>query len=160
MSESNKKRILKKVDSTVKSLFYGEIAISLIEAIVASIGFYLIGVDSPLIWGIIVGFVALLPAIGPTIIWAPMAIIYFLLGDITTSILVGLFGLLILTISLDTIARAKILGLQGHIHPIIILVGVLGGLAAFGVIGLIIGPLILVLLELTLEIYMETRHET
>ncbi len=159
MSESHKKRILKKFDTTIKSLFYGEIAISLIEGIIASIGFYLLGVNSPLIWGILVGLVALLPAIGPTIVWGPMAIIYFLMGETTTAIGIAIFGLLILTILLDAVVRAKILGMQGHIHPIIILVGVLGGLAAFGVIGLIIGPLILVLLELTIEIYLEMKHE-
>ncbi len=155
----HKKRLAKKLGATVKSLFYGEIAISVIEGIVASIGFYLLGVPAPFIWGIVVGLVALLPGIGPTFIWGPMAVIYFLIGETTTAIYLGLFGFIILSILLDTVARAKILGMKGHIHPLIILVGVLGGLSVFGLIGLILGPLILVILELTVEIYLEMKHE-
>ena len=160
IQESYKKRILRKIKVTTESLFYGEVAISVLEGIVASIGFYFLGVQSPLIWGIVIGLFALLPGIGPTFVWAPMALVFFLLGDTTRAILVTLFGFFILSLLFDTVLRTKILGMKGHIHPIIILIGVLGGLSAFGFIGLIIGPLILVLLELIVEIYMEMEHKS
>ena len=74
-------------------------------------------------------------------------------------ILTALFGFFILSTLLDAILRPKVLGIKGHIHPVIILIGVLGGLAAFGIPGLVLGPLILVLLDLVVEFYLEEKYE-
>ncbi|MBT3730700.1 AI-2E family transporter [archaeon] len=158
-SEKSKKVFIDKFKITINSLLYGEIVISILEWFIATLGFILIGVGSPALWGSLVGFVALFPAIGPAAIWIPLTAYYFLTGQTTTAIFLGLFGFFIMTFLLDTIVRAKILGLKGHIHPVIVLLGILGGLATFGVIGLLIGPLILVLLKLTFEIYLRNKHE-
>jgi len=159
LHKKQKERIEKKFATTIESLVYGEIAISLIQGLVATIGFYLLGVPSPVFWGLIVGLVALLPGIGPALIWTPIAFFTYLHGDVLRAVLIALFGFFILTITMDAILRAKILGIKGHIHPVIILVGVLGGLAAFGLIGLIIGPLILVILDLVIEMYLEEKRD-
>jgi len=155
IEESHKYRVFKKVETTVNSLVYGEIAISILEGIVAIIGFWLLGVSSPVLWGLVVAIVALLPAIGPLVVWLPMSIIMFLQGDIIPGIGVFLFGAIILTLFLDIIIKPKVLGYKGHIHPIIILLGVLGGLTVFGLTGIILGPVILVLLILVVEIYIK-----
>lgn len=156
----HKKRIEKKFTSTIQSLIYGEIAISILEGIVAIIGFYFLSVSSPIFWGVITGLVALLPAIGPAIIWVPIAVIFYVQGNIIAAVLTALFGFFVLSILFDAIIRTKILGIKGHIHPVIILIGVLGGLASFGLPGLILGPLFLVLLELVIEFYLEGKYET
>jgi predicted PurR-regulated permease PerM len=155
IEESHKYRVFKKVETTVNSLVYGEIAISILEGIVAIIGFWLLGVSSPVLWGLVVAIVALLPAIGPLVVWLPMSIIMFLQGDTIPGIGVFLFGAIILTLLLDIIIKPKVLGYKGHIHPIIILLGVLGGLTVFGLTGIILGPVILVLLILLVEIYIK-----
>ena len=155
IEESHKYRVFKKVETTVNSLVYGEIAISVLEGIVAIIGFWLLGVSSPVLWGLVVAIVALLPAIGPLIVWLPMSIIMFLQGDVIPAIGIFLFGAIILTLLLDIVIKPKVLGYKGHIHPIIILLGVLGGLTVFGLTGIILGPVILVLLILVVEIYVK-----
>jgi len=155
IEESHKTRVFNKVRITIDSLVYGEIAISVLEGVVATIGFYFLGVQAPVLWGSIVAIVALLPAIGPLIVWIPLAIIAFLQGDIALGIGLALFGLFILTLLLDMILKPKVLGYKGHIHPIIILLGVLGGLGLFGLVGLILGPVILVLLMLLVDIYIK-----
>ncbi|HLC22212.1 MAG TPA: AI-2E family transporter [Candidatus Nanoarchaeia archaeon] len=157
--ESYRNRFVKKFETTVASLFYGEITLAFVGGIVATVGFYFLGVSSPIIWGIVVGLAAILPGIGPTIAWVPLTIIAYVQGDTTRAILIGLFGFLILSLLLDTLFKAHILGIKGKIHPLVIMVGVLGGLTAFGLLGLILGPLILVLLEVAIEIYMETKDE-
>tara|TARA_Y100000310_G_C20679181_1_gene814889 strand:+ start:631 stop:1644 length:1014 start_codon:yes stop_codon:yes gene_type:complete len=158
ISQEYRLRIEKKFKVTIKSLLYGEIAISLLEWIIATLGFYLLGVSSPGLLGLFIGLAALFPGIGPTVIWAPIVIYRYFTGDVLGAVLVGLFGFLILSILLDTVIRAKVLGLKGHIHPLIILIGVVGGLSAFGPLGLLIGPLILVFLELSIEIYIEVKN--
>ncbi len=159
LEDQYKKRFEKKLSSSIQSLFYGTMALAALESVVAIAGFYFLGIEAPVLWGFVIGLTAILPGIGATIVWMPMAIIAFLNGDTTNAILIILFGFLILSTFIDTIVRAKILGMRAEIHPLIIIVGVLGGLAAFGFIGMLIGPLILSLFELILEIYTEIRHE-
>lgn len=160
MEEHYKKRFQKKVSTTIESLFYGTVALAAIEAVVAIIGFYFLGVDSPITWGFIIGLTAVIPAVGATIVWIPMALVSLLQGNTLNAILIALFGFLILSTLIDTIIRARILGARAEIHPLIIVVGVLGGLAAFGFIGILIGPLVLTVFELIIEIYTEIKDET
>jgi len=155
IEDSHKHRVFTKVESTINSLVYGEIVISIVEGLVAILGFWLLGIPSPVLWGSVVAVVALLPAIGPLVVWLPMAAIKFLQGDTVMGIAITLFGLIILTIFLDMIVKPKVLGYKGHIHPIVILLGVLGGLGLFGLTGLILGPVILVLLILVVDIYIK-----
>ena len=155
IQDSHKTRVFSKIQNTIDSLVYGEIVISILEGAVAVLGFWLLGVPSPWLWGTIVAVVALLPAIGPLIVWVPIAVVFFLLGDVATAVGVALFGLIILTILLDMILKPKVLGYKGHIHPIIILLGVLGGIGLFGLTGIILGPIILVLLILLIDIYVK-----
>ena len=159
IEEHYKKRFQKKLTSTIESLFYGTIALAALEGVIAIIGFYFLGVDAPILWGFVISLTAIIPGIGATIVWVPMALIAFLQGNTTTALLLALFGFLILSTLIDTFLRAKILGMRAQIHPAIIVIGVLGGLSAFGLIGVLLGPLILSLFELTIEIYTEIRHE-
>lgn len=159
LEEHYKSRFEKKITSSIESLFYGTMIVATVESIVAIIGFYLLGSEAPILWGCLIGLTAVLPGIGATAVWAPMALVTYLEGNTRNAIIIALFGFLILSTLIDTIFRAKILGMHTENHPLIILIGVLGGITAFGFIGLFIGPLILALLELVLEIYMETKNE-
>ncbi|MFH1972104.1 MAG: AI-2E family transporter [archaeon] len=155
IEDSHKTRVFNKIETTVNSLVYGEIAISIIEGVIATLGFWLLGVPAPALFGSIIAIAALLPAIGPLVVWGPLALYMYLIGETGLAIGVGLFGFLVLTLALDMIVKPKVLGYKGHIHPIIILLGVLGGLSVFGLTGLILGPVILVLLMLLIEIYVQ-----
>lgn len=160
LEEHYKKRFQKKLTTSIESLFYGIIALAAIEAVVAIIGFYFLGISAPILWGFVIGLTAIIPGIGATLIWIPMSIIAYFQGNTLQAILIALFGFFILSTLIDTVIRAKIMGMRAETHPLIIVIGVLGGLSAFGFIGMFIGPLILSLFELVLEIYVETRDET
>ncbi len=159
IKENYKKLFVNKITFTIESLFYGTLALSLIEGIVATIGFYFLGVSNPLIWGLAIIITAILPAIGATFVWLPIALIAFIQGNTTQAIFIALFGSIVLSTLIDTFLRAKILGYRAKIHPLIIIIGVLGGVAAFGITGIIIGPLILSLLEQIISIYLEIKNE-
>jgi predicted PurR-regulated permease PerM len=159
IEETYKQKFIKRITTTLESLFYGIISLSLIEGFVALIGFYLLGIKSPLILALAIIMTAILPGIGATVVWIPLTIFALIQGNITQAILIALFGSIILSTLIDTFLRAKILGMRANIHPLIVIIGVIGGLAAFGPTGIIIGPLVLSLLELAIEIYRETKHE-
>ena len=91
----------------------------------------------------IIFFLAFIPGLGPTIVWAPMAIYYLIVKDYSTMIGVIITGL-VLSSFIDTIFRSKILGKRTNLNPFIMLIGILGGIAVFGIFGFIVGPIILI----------------
>ena len=155
-----KNQIFKKVRSTIDSLVFGEIIISVVEGIIASLLFYLLGINSPIFFGMLVGIFALLPVLGPATIYFPIAIYKFLQGEYLIGALIWILSFTILSLLLDTIIKPKVLGMKGHIHPLIIIIGVFGGITVFGLPGLILGPIILVILQLMVQIYFGLNNET
>jgi predicted PurR-regulated permease PerM len=122
------------------------------------------GVSSPLIWGIVMAFAALVPFIGTGVIWLPPALIKLVngiannnTGQIIGGILFILYGIIIIS-SLDNILRPKIIGNKAKVHPVLILVGVLGGLYMLGFIGIIVGPMILALFSTFIQAYEKDKN--
>jgi predicted PurR-regulated permease PerM len=135
-----------KIDDTAKSIIFGSLIIAFIQGFVGFIGYLFLGINSPLLWGLAVAFFSLIPIFGTAIIWFPQATYIILTGLddggwIKGMILLG-YGFFIIG-GVDNILRPVMLGKKAKIHPVIILLGVLGGIPLFGMMGIIIGPLIL-----------------
>lgn len=152
--------VVKRLDEIVHGLVFGYIIVALIQGILGALGFFLFGVPSPLFWGLIMALLALIPYLGTGIIWVPASLYLFFSGVIRDSdslILkgVGLFayGLLIVS-SIDNILKPKMMGERAKTHPALIMIGIFGGIALFGPLGVIIGPLILALTMVFFEIYL------
>ena len=147
----NKKQVGEEIKKSTNGLIYGSVLIAIIEFIIAIIGFYISGVSFYLLLPTLIFFLAFIPGLGPTVVWLPLALYYFLTGDYYTLIGVVITGV-ILSLAIDTILRPKLIGGKSNINPFIMLIGVLGGISVFGIFGFIIGPLILVY---TLKIMQE-----
>ena len=161
LKKQYKAKIHKKVNDVFFALVYGTIVTIIIQGIIAYIGFLIIGISSPLLWGVLISCSALLPFVGTAIIWLPLGLFYLgdgYLNNETSLIIKGiallLYGSLVIG-TIDNLIKPKIIGDRAKINPVIILIGVLGGLAAFGFVGLIIGPIILALLTTIIELYLK-----
>ncbi len=97
--------------------------------------------------------VALLPVVGTPMIWVPGALFLLVQGHVVAGIFLLFWGVIIVLVVLDTFLRPKIIGYGSDIHPMLVLIGVLGGVAAFGFIGLFLGPLIVGILIAVLKVY-------
>lgn len=137
-------KIFKRLHELTRAIIYGIFVIAVVEGILAAITFKLFDVSSPVLWGLVVFILALLPVIGGAVIWVPAMLIKFYAGEpwLGIGILVG--GTIIS--SIDTFLKPKVIGDKAKVHPMLIILGVLGGISLFSLIGVIIGPLILVLL--------------
>jgi predicted PurR-regulated permease PerM len=149
----DKNEIAKEIDRSTKAIIYGSFFIAIIEFVVAGIGFYVSGVGSYLLLASVVFFFAFIPGLGPVIVWAPLAFFYALTGN-----WFAFFGVLItgivLSLFIDAMLKSKILGDSSKINPFIMLIGILGGIAFFGIFGFVIGPLILIYsLKITREYF-------
>jgi predicted PurR-regulated permease PerM len=153
--EKYKKRIFNQLRDVTWALVYGIFVIAIMEGIIAGIAFKLFGVSAPILWGIAVIILAVLPMIGASIIWIPIMLIKFFNGDIVSAIGILIGGIIIGAI--DIFIKPKVIGDRAQVHPILILLGVLGGLSFFGMVGIFIGPLILALLAPVLNIIKEMK---
>ena len=165
LKKDHQAKIGKRVEEIINSTIYGSIVVSLIQGVVAVIGYYIFGLHSPLILGIATAFAALLPSIGTALIWLPASLVLIIDGlssTSTTTVFNGIglliYGLLIIS-TIDNLVKPKLIGNRAELHPAFVLLGVFGGLITFGFIGLVLGPLLLALFVTFVEIYEETEFE-
>ncbi|MES2623191.1 MAG: AI-2E family transporter [Patescibacteria group bacterium] len=144
LHESDDNRIFASVKQAVQSIMLGSIVVALAQGVVTGIGFALFGVPNPFFLGSIAGFMALVPGIGPAIVWIPCAIYLFVtggennfawLGQIIWGI--GAVGLI------DNFLGPLVINKGIQIHPLFILLSVIGGITVFGPEGFLFGPLVL-----------------
>ncbi len=143
ISEASKDKIANKFKQTIDGVIYGSIAVALVQGLFAAIGFWLLGVPSSAILGLITAIVAILPFLGPATVWVPLGIYYIYIGNTFLGIGILLYGAIILSLILDYIIKPKLISRKGKMHPITALLGVIGGISVFGISGLILGPFIL-----------------
>jgi predicted PurR-regulated permease PerM len=136
-------RMVAKLGGTTEAIILGHGSVSLLEGIIAFIGFSLVGMQASLIFAVLIFIFAFMPGIGTELIWVPLAIYYFSIGQYATAAGILVLGL-VLWIGIEFYFYTRFVGGRSHIHPFILLIGVLGGIGVFGIFGFIIGPLILV----------------
>ncbi|MBI2124441.1 AI-2E family transporter [Candidatus Pacearchaeota archaeon] len=165
LKERNKQEILDRFHNITYGVFYGNITVAIVQGILGIIGFIVLGVPSPVLWGFVMMLFALVPYFGSAIIWLPAALNLIFTGYLQSDsslmtrgvILIG-YGVLVIS-TIDNILKPKLIGSKAKIHPILVLIGVLGGLSLFGLIGFILGPLMLALLMTFIDIYKKEKAE-
>ncbi len=149
--------IAQKFNDTIYATLYGVVVTAIVQGIVGAIGLWIFDVSSPLLWGSIMIIAAMLPFIGAAFIWLPAAILKLAAGDTTNGFGLLLYGLFIVS-TIDNLIRPKIIGQRSKVHPALILIGALGGIRIFGIIGIIIGPLILAVLSVFFDLYLSEEY--
>jgi len=156
-----KKRLIEEFGNVTHTVVYAQLLVALIQGFTGTIGYYLFGVPFPIILGVMTALFALIPSIGTAIIWLPASLYLILVGYFskdywTLSKGIGLFVYGILVISLiDNFLLAKIVHAKAKVNQILVIIGVIGGAAMFGVVGIFIGPILLPLLVTYLETFRE-----
>ena len=165
LKEAHKEHVFDKFKSVTFSVFYGNLLIAVVQGILGGIGFFLLGVHSPILWGFVMIFFALIPHFGTAIIWLPAALNLLFMGYLQNDNSFAIRGVVLLIYGtfviggVDNILRPRLIGTRANVHPILVLLGVLGGLSLFGFIGLILGPVMLALLMTFMDIYEEEKAE-
>ncbi len=144
--------IIKKFSDVMYATIYGIIVTSIIQGILGTIGLFIFNVNSPIFFGLIMTIAAMFPYFGTSIVWVPASLIKLFNGDLFNGFGLLIYGILIIGL-VDNIVRPKLISQKTRVHPIIILLGVLGGLKLFGFVGLILGPVLLSILVAIVQIY-------
>jgi predicted PurR-regulated permease PerM len=154
-SKEIQEKLLKATKDVTASVLYGQIVIGFIQGMVAGLGFFLFGAPNALLFMILASIAGVFPIVGPAIVWVPMAIYLIVTGNNVAGLGVVIFG--IASIVVDNLLRPIIISRRLMINSLLALLGTIGGLILFGVLGLIIGPLIIAYLVIFLEVYRTKR---
>jgi len=147
------------IGETTRAVVFGLIVSALAQGLIAGVGYQIIGVGTPILLGSITAVTALVPFLGTVAVWGPIGIGLLVAGKISTGIALLAWGTFIVNPT-DNILKPLLISGATDVPLAVVLVGVMGGLLAFGLIGLFLGPLILsVLLAIWREWLAEDRGE-
>jgi len=152
LEKDTEKKFFDHLTDITNSVLIGQIVVGIIQGAVAGIGYFIFGVPNALLLTFLTMLVGIIPIIGPWLVWIPVCFYLFITGRSGAGIGLLIYGLLIVS-WLDTLIRPAIVSRKTQVHSAIILVGMIGGLFVFGILGLIIGPLVLAYILLVIELY-------
>lgn len=150
--------ILRRLARSVRSVALGTVLVALIQGTLTAVGFAIFGFDRFVLWGSIAAFGALVPGIGTSIVFVP-AIIYLLVnGSYLFGVGLAIWAALAVGL-IDNLLGPYIISRGGTLHPFAILLSVIGGIAFFGPIGFVLGPVVLSLFKVLLELYLSHNEQ-
>lgn len=141
LGDDHEKILYDKFASTTRATVKGSLIVGLIQGTLGGAMFAVAGIDGAVVWGILMVLLSSVPGIGPYFIWLPAALIMLLIGHTWTGIGMILFGALVIG-TIDNFLRPILVGKDSQMHPLLVLLSTLGGIAVFGISGFIIGPII------------------
>lgn len=154
--DDNERTLYKKFVSTSRATLKGGILVAALQGSIGGILFWIVGIPSAAFWGLIMTVMAMIPAIGTIVVWAPAALYMFVIGHPIQGFIILCGGLFITIV--DNIVRPPLIGKDIQMHPVMILFSTIGGLSMFGISGVVVGPLIASLFLSLLQIY-EDRYK-
>ena len=141
LSEDKAGEIFDRTGEVIGASVYGVLVIAVVQGILGGLAFWALGLPSPLLWGVVMIFLSMIPMLGSFIVWVPAAIYLGLTGHWGKALMLTVWGALVIG-SVDNFLRPKLVGERTRLHELLIFFSVLGGLQVFGVLGIVLGPVI------------------
>jgi len=157
MSRAYKKTLFDHLSAVTRAIVYGTGLTALIQGALVGIAFLVTGLPSPLVFGVIAALAALLPFGGSALVWIPAAIVLAAQGRWGWAIFMVVWGALLVSL-VDNVVRPWLVSGRANVGTLTVFIGVLGGLAAFGAIGLFLGPVVLALIIALIRFTLDMRR--
>ena len=133
--------LLGKFTTVVRATVKGNILIALVQGVLGGIAFAVLGIQGAVFWSVVMAFLSLLPAVGASLVWAPVAIYLLATGSVWPGIALIFWGVVVIGLS-DSLLRPLLVGKNTRIPDYLVLISTLGGMSLFGINGFVIGPTI------------------
>lgn len=151
--------IFKRVGDTLYAAVFGEILIALIQGTLGGLMFWILGLPAPFLWGFAMGLFGFLPLIGAWMIWTPAAVYLMTQGEWIKGIVLIAWGILALSV-FTTVLYPILVGDRLRLHTLLVFIAIIGGITAFGLVGIILGPLVLALTISLIDIWKKRMIES
>jgi len=158
LDEIRKERLFRQLGGVTRAIVIGTSVTAIIQGVLVGIGFTIASLPSPVVFGVLAALLAMLPVGGTALVWGPAAIWLFFDGRWGYGIFLLAWGVLLVG-TLDNVLRPLLISGRAKISALAVFIGVLGGIPAFGAIGLIAGPVVLSLALALIEFAEEGRSQ-
>jgi predicted PurR-regulated permease PerM len=142
--------------TVIRATVKGNVVVAIVQGALGGLIFWSLGVHAPVLWGVLMAFLSLLPAVGSAMIWLPVAIYFLVTGAMWKGIVLIAFGVLVIGL-VDNILRPILVGKDTKMPDYVVLISTLGGIAIFGLNGFVIGPVIAAMFMAVWDIVTSSR---
>jgi len=149
--------LLLKFTTVIRATVKGDMLVALLQGTLGGLIFWFLGIGAPLLWGVVMAFFSLLPAIGAGLIWIPVAVYLLATGAIWQGVVLIAFGALVVGL-VDNFLRPILVGKDTKMPDYVVLISTLGGIATFGLNGFVIGPVIAAMFIAAWDIFSASRQ--
>jgi predicted PurR-regulated permease PerM len=151
-------RLMTVTEELVSASVTATLAIGVVQGLIGGLTFALLGIRGAAVWGLVMGILSFLPLLGSTLVWLPAAAWLLLSGSVGKGIVILAVGLVIMG-QVDNVIRPLFLSGKTRMNTLVLLVSLMGGVSAFGLIGIVLGPLVAAVLTALFESYMEPARK-
>lgn len=144
--------LLTRTREVIDASVYGVVSVAVIQGTLGGLAFWVLGLRSAIVWGVVMTFLSMIPMVGAFLVWVPAAIYLAVTGHITKAIILALWGTLVIGM-IDNFLRPKLVGGRTRLHELLIFFAVLGGLQVFGVLGFVLGPVVLAIALALIDVF-------
>lgn len=152
LEPSLKESLFYEMRTITQAVLYGQVMTAIVQGTLGGLALLVFGVSNWLFWGAMMIIMSFLPVLGTPIVWVPAAVGLILDGDTVRGVGLLIVGSTVI-MNIDNFLRPRLMSGRTKVHPVLILIGVLGGLRVFGFVGMLVGPLILALLVAFIKFY-------
>ena len=141
LGDARERHLLERFAEVSRATIKGTFVVGVVQGTIGGIMFSVLGIGAPVLWGVVMTFLSILPAAGPAIVWLPAAVVLIVNERLIAGVVLILVGVLIIGL-VDNVLRPLLVGRDTRMPDYLILLSTLGGLALFGLAGIVIGPII------------------
>lgn len=141
LGDKRERQLLGRFAEVSRATIKGTLVVGVVQGTIGGIAFAVLGFSAPVLWGVVMALLSILPAVGPALVWLPAAILLITSGRVLAGVALIVVGVLIIGL-VDNLLRPILVGRDTRMPDYVILLSTLGGLTAFGLAGIVIGPII------------------
>lgn len=157
MEKAHKQRLAEKFATVIRATVKGNLVVAFAQGALGGLIFWILDIQGPVLWGVLMAFLSLLPAVGASLIWGPVSIYFLATGNVTQGLVLAAYGVVVIGL-VDNILRPILVGKDTKLPDYIVLISTLGGMSIFGLTGFVIGPVIAALFIACWDIFSPNEN--
>jgi predicted PurR-regulated permease PerM len=158
LSNEHKLELFDKFTTVIRATVKGNFLVAAAQGAMGGLAFWMLGIQAPLLWAVVMAFLSLLPAVGAALVWGPVALYLLVTGAIWKGVILIAFGVLVIGM-IDNVLRPVLVGKDTKMPDYLVLISTIGGMAIFGLNGFVIGPVVAALFLALWDIFSTQKSK-
>ena len=157
LRNEQKRALFSKFTIVIRAMFRGTLLVAALQGVLGGMIFWILGIPAPVLWGVVMALLSLLPAVGSALIWLPVALYLLATGALWQGMVLIAYGALVIGL-VDNLLRPFLIGMDTKLPDYVVLISTLGGIAIFGLNGFVIGPVVAAMFIATWDIFLASSQ--